>query len=85
MNEDDGFSHRLLLHAPPDECLTGEEIINSRSSSVKLHNLFLFVNIVHMIFRRYTFSETAEQVLLAEFNRFQILKKKCKRCDYHLL
>jgi hypothetical protein len=83
--DDDGFTHRLLIHAPPDECNEAEEIMAAETSTVKLHNLFLFMYLVHQVARRYTFTEDAEKILMTEFNKFQMLKKMCKRCDYGLL
>lgn len=83
--DDDGFTHRLLLHAPPDECRDAKTIMQARVPLVKLHNIFLFIHLTHMVNRRYEFSEEADKLLMAEFDKYQLLKQRAKRCDYGLL
>ena len=71
--------------APPDECLSAESIMQAKPSKVRLHNLYLFIHLVHEVHRNYIFSTAAEEILLKEFNKYQALKKLAKRCDYNIL
>ena len=59
--------------------------MQARTPLVKLHNIFLFIHLLHLVNRRYEFSEEAERLLMCEFDKYQILKQRSKRCDYGLL
>lgn len=82
---DDGFSHRLLIYAPPDEADDGEAIMSAENPDARIHSIVLFTYLTHMVARHYTFTPEAEAILIQEYNRYKQLKQRAKRCDYTLL
>ena len=67
---DDGMYHRFIFVVPKQVELNAEDLYSAPPSRVTLASIFLFIQMVHVQFREYSFDEQAKQVLVRVFDMY---------------
>lgn len=77
--------HRFIFVVPDQVEVTANDLYNAPKSKVTLASIFLFVQMLHVQTREYTFDEEATAILIEVFDKYGLYARTAnKHMDYFL-